>query len=647
MNVTDERPWPRPSRALRIVPSAVLVLAVAAAAIGGTIRGRDEQVTDLVPPTMAEVRDYPNNPDLPITWDEAKKAGTLDRYDWGDNCDTERRYDDTGTTLARIAIPSTYSPPCVPRWNGTKPWVSRGGRTFTTNGGATAPGVTATTIKVVFYLPAELDIAKQLQQFGVQDSNAEMLRGLQEIVAMNNHLYETYGRKVELVPFQGTGDGRSPSAAKADAVKVAEMGAFASIGGPSQTTAYQHELARHQVLCIGCGLASTDDVLLRDAPYTWGYLATPDQILRGVLGFSAGEMTDGKAIFAGSAEIRSQKRRFGVVHYEQDPPIYGNLSKRSEAEFAAKGTKAAATLQYILDPNSLNAQAQAIIGRLKREHVTSVLFLGDPLMPRFLTQQATRQNYFPEWIFTGTAYTDMTSIGRLYDQRQMAHAYGFSSAAARTSPETSEAMTTFRWWYGRESTAPRTMVQWYPIVQMLYLGIDGAGPNLNATTFAGGMFRYPPTGGTNLKGKDSVGIFLDGYLTGDSTPRISFGFHQGNTVPDFVAIDDFSPIWWNVDATGPDEAGTVGKGMWYYAGNGLRVRMSDPYLPPGSGLDFLFREWLDQANPELGKTAMDVLHQRIRIATGILDAVPRWDTLPDYPVRADAPAAAGASKPGG
>lgn len=45
------------------------------------------------------------------------------------------------------------------------------------------------------------------------------------------------------------------------------MEAFASIGGPTQTSAYQHELARSGVLCIQCGYASTDDVPAEDAPY--------------------------------------------------------------------------------------------------------------------------------------------------------------------------------------------------------------------------------------------------------------------------------------------------------------------------------------------------------------------------------------------
>ena len=64
-----------------------------------------------------------------------------------------------------------------------------------------------------------------------------------------------------------------------------------------------------------------------------------------------------------------------------------------------------------------------------------------------------------------------------------------------------------------------------PVVQQLFIGLHGAGPNLNAETFAGAMFRYPPSGG------------------GPTTPRVSFGFHGLFDEPDWVAVDDFTNVW--------------------------------------------------------------------------------------------------------
>lgn len=641
MSIRSARPWPSSTRVRRAGPAVAVAGLLIAASVVATSNGRSEPTEMPTGPTVAEMREYPDHPDLPVTYHEALDAGTVEQYDWGDHCDTERRYNDTDTTLARVAIPSTYSPPCVPSWDGDRPWVSRGGNTFGTNGGSTAPGVTADIIKVVFYLPAEQDVAKQLEQFGVVDSGDVALEQIRTLVDMNNRLYETYGRSVEVVPFRATGDGRSPSAGKADAVKVAEMGVFASIGGPTQTTAYQRELARHGVLCFSCGYAATDDVMATDAPYAWGYLATPDQLLFGTFGFGSSLLYGAKAENAGSAELRAMTRRFGIVHYEQDPPVYGPLRKEAIDTFGARGQSAELIVQYVLDPNTLNAQAQAIIGRLKRENITSVVFLGDPLMPRLLTQQASRQDYHPEWIFTGTASTDTTAVARLYDPEQMRHAFGASSGSARQEPELTESWQMYRWWYGSDPDAPRTLLGWGPVVQQLFLGIHMAGPNLRAETFAGGLFNYPPTGGTDIVGVSPVNLFLDGYLEGDTTPAISFGFHTDPDRPDFVAIDDFSITWWDQDARGPDENGVIGRGMWQYTGKGLRIELGRPAVPEGVTGDFLFAKTLFEAGGPLADNVKAIGFDDIEIASTVLDQTPKLDVLPTYEPRPGSPAARG------
>jgi hypothetical protein len=464
-----------------------------------------------------------------------------------------------------------------------------------------------------------------------------------ELVEMSNHLYETYGRRVELIPFHASGDGRSPSSAQADAVKVVEMNVFASIGGPNQTSAYQHELARRGVLCLQCGYASTDAVLATDAPYAWGYRATPDQLLDGAFGVGASTLVNKPARLAGDPEIQKQPRRFGVVHYEQDPPIFGPLKAETIKENRARGIEAAVVIQYLLDPNSLNAQAQAIIGRLKREKVTTVVFIGDPLMPRLLMQQATAQDYFPEWTFTGTVFTDTAAMGRLYDQRQMAHTFGTSSAPARTAPEVSESWKLYSWWYGKEPTAPRTMLFWGPVVQMLYLGIHMAGPNLSAVTFAGGLFRYPATGGESVNGKSGLDLFVQGYLDGDTTPSVSFGPRSGGKAVDYVAVDDFTVSWWDPEAVGPDEAGTEGKGLWKYSGLGLRLPLDGGKFPEGTGENFLFEEKLSDAGGPLAELTKGTDLADMPIAEDILEATPRRDALPDYAPWPESPAAQGKS----
>ena len=589
MTAQQPRPWPALSPVRRFGPAVLVVALVLGAGLVATAKGNGTTVDGAKTPTVSAARKLVHNPDLPVLYSQAKKAGTLDQYDWGDRCDPK-----TG----RLAIPSVYAPPCVPVWKGDKPWKNQGGKVVVTNGGATAPGVTADTITVAYYQPSPQDISATLQAFGVLDEPAVARQGVKDLIDAANGMFELYGRKVVFKPFQASGDGKSPATARADARKVAlDMGAFASIGGPTQTSAYQDELARHQVLCIACGYSTPDSAYQKNAPYAWGQLASPDQLLYGVFDFGTKNLFNRPASLAGDPKMRTKKRVFGIVHYEQDPPVFGKLQAEATKKYEAQGYKAKDVLTYLLDLNTLPKQAQAIVGRLKADGVTSVVFLGDPLMPKYLTEQATKQNYFPEWIVTGTVFTDTTAAGRLYDQKQWAHAFGASSLPALTKPELSEPWRLYKWWYGKDPKAKKTLPLMGPVVTQLFLGIDLAGPNLSAKTFAGGLFRYPPSGG------------------GPSTPRVSFGFHGLFDKPDWVGVDDFTLVVWDAKAKGPDEQDTQGTGMWRYANGGKRLLLGE--VPK---IDDLFNA---------GGSVT------------ILDKVPKEDQVPDYPPWPGSPADAG------
>jgi hypothetical protein len=591
MTVQQSRPWPELSPVARFGPLALVAALLVGAGVVATVKGHGTDTSGRKAPTVSVARTYAKLPQLPVTYAQAKAAGTLDRYDWGDHCDPK-----TG----RLAIPSVYAPPCVPVWGGPEPWVDQGGKAHPTNGGATAPGVTADTITVAYYEPSTQDISATLRAFGVLDEPAVARQGLEDLIESANGMYELYGRKVVLKPFQASGDGKSPSTARADARKVAlDMGAFASIGGPTQTSAYQDELARHGVLCIACGYSTPDAQFQKDAPYAWGQLASPDQLLYGVFDFGTKNLFGKPARFAGDPKMRTKTRVFGIVHYEQDPPVFGDLEREATRRYEAQGYEARDILTYLLDLNTLPKQAQAIVGRLKADGVTSVVFLGDPLMPKYLTEQATAQDYHPEWIITGTVFTDTTAAARLYDQDQWAHAFGASSLPARTEPRFSEPWRLYRWWFGRDPAAKKTLPLMGPVVQQLFIGIHGAGPDLKAETFAGSLFRYPPSGG------------------GPTTPRMSFGFHGLFDKPDWVGVDDFTNVWWDAEAKGPDEQDTQGTGMWRYAVGGRRLLLGEvPALDDG----LLFTE---------------------EGSVTILDRVPAQDRTPDYDPWPESPAGKG------
>jgi hypothetical protein len=152
-------------------------------------------------------------------------------------------------------------------------------------------------------------------------------------------------------------------------------------------------------------------------------------------------------------------------------------------------------------------------------------------------------------------------MGRQYDQKQWAHAFGLSVLPVKTPVEKLEAYRLHQWYFGAPPPARLTAQLVMQTLTEVFLGIHLAGPNLRPETFRDGMFHYPPTGG------------------GPITPRLSFGHNKlfisedlGRRT-DYLAVDDMAEIWWDAKAEGPDEVGVDGTGMWRFANGGKR------YLP--------------------------------------------------------------------
>ena len=525
--MTDQiRPWPKVGRLRHWGPiGLVLIISVG---LGVIATRRTPTVTKTA---AVKLSDLAVNPKLPIFYDEAQKKGTASDFTW-DNCDT---------STGRIKFPSVYAPPCVPV-------------TPATNGGSTYQGVTADTIKVVYYFPPPNDLTASLA--GLMDSNDKVTATARAYLKMFESSFETYGRKVEIVPYEGTGIGTDETAARSDAVKVAtQIKAFASIGGPSQSAAYADELAARHVLCLGCGLSVPDSTFQKDAPYMWGTLSTPEQYLENIGIFLVRQLNNKEAIWAGDPKMRTEKRVFGAIHYEQDPPVFTSVSNVVEEQGAKAGYKAKVNETYILDLAKLPQTAAALVAKLKAAKVTTVMFLGDPIMPIYLTKAATAQNYFPEWIVTGTVLTDTTTLARLYDPAQWAHAFGVSTLPVRTPQLDSAPYRIYHWYYGSEPEAFKTAGVIYPNLLQLFQGIHMAGPDLTPQTFAGGMFRLLPTGGQPAAPHVSYG------------ERGLFKYAKG---ADFVSVDDATLIWWDPNAKGPDEQDTIGTGMYRYVNDGKR-----------------------------------------------------------------------------
>lgn len=521
MTPPSATPPPRPPLLARFGPLTIVLVAIALVAVLASTGGERESATDVV----AEVGGA--NDRLPTYWDDAEVDGTAGDVDWGPKCDPE-----TG----RVMLPSVYAPPCAV----AGPELE---------GGATYQGVTADTVKVVLYQPADDDLSAVLQ--AQADSPADRIATQEAMIQMLETRFETWGRTIETVVLKGRGSDETNS--RADAVEVAtEIGAFASVGAPGQESAYAEELASRGVLCIGCGLSIPDTTFQKYAPYLWGVPQTPEQFLLTLGDVVIGQLNGKPAIHAGDPAMHDVERVFGAVNFEQDPPVFDGTGDMIAERGAALGYESKVRLTYQLVIPELAEKARGIVSQLKKEGVTTVIFLGDPIMPIYLTQAATDQDYFPEWVITGTVLTDTTSFGRRYDQAQWANAFGISSLSARVPQEQAEAYRLHEWFFGTPPAGPKTAALVYEPIRILMLGIHMAGPDLTPETFRDGLFAYPPSGGT------------------PTAPQISFGDHGLFEAPDYQAVDDMQLIWWDAEATGLDEQGIEGAGMMRYMDGGKR-----------------------------------------------------------------------------
>ena len=113
----------------------------------------------------------------------------------------------------------------------------------------------------------------------------------------------------------------------------------------------------------------------------------------------------------------------------------------------------AENIPYALDPATLQETAANAIAQMKEAGVTTVIFAGDPVAPREFTQEATKQEYFPEWFLNISALVDTNVFARTYDQEQWQHAFGLTALAARVDNENAGARSLYEWFYGEQPQA--------------------------------------------------------------------------------------------------------------------------------------------------------------------------------------------------
>lgn len=517
----------------------VIAIGVVGVATAAWLAVTDPVTTSTAGPTTtivaaARAADMDLPPEV-IPWEVAVEQGRVEELDWGERCDT---------TTGRLKLPGRgLVGSCYARFTGD-------------NGGATTPGVSATTIRVVAYRANTNDPLQALAS-GVGGAatdpvaQAEFQRGYLE---MMSHYYELYGRRIELIEFTGTGNADDEVAAVADAETIAnDLRPFAVIGGPATTNAFAETLAARRVICISCTPGQPNAFYEANDPFVWDLLKNPEQNGLMVNEYIGKRLAGRPARWAGDPAMRTRERVFGALYIDLGAST-AEIRKRLAADRARYGFSYAVELGFG-GPTELVGTARDLIASLKEAGVTTVVYSGDSLSPGTLTKVATDQGYFPEWVITGTALIDTNVVPRLlYDQRQWAHAFGPANLFIRSDHPFGPAEL-WEWYYGTPSPVPgaAATASAGPLLVLL-LGLQATGAKVTPERFRNLLFQAPTIPSTS-----------------PTLGQISFGTRGVFDAPDYTAVDDQSEVWWDPDAPSVDELGNPGVGSWRWVEGGRRV----------------------------------------------------------------------------
>lgn len=479
-----------------------------------------------------------------LTFEEAQRKGAA----LVANCDPK-----TG----RIKIPSKIAPQCTQKLEGA-------------NGGASYQGVDSKTIKIVYFIAAENPATQAiLAAADADDSDEEVRQQVRDWGTYYMAHYNLWGRKIqwEFVKSSApSSDADNDAAARADAIKVIGMKPFAVVNSPANI--FVDEVVAKKIMCF-CTVSLPIETYIRWYPYVWttlmastqGYIHRAQYVgdrLAGQNAKWAFDDIDGPV----GQNFKQEKRKFGFIYYDTDDKAYTSGAKyfvRIMKDKYGVSFCGSCVTEYhgFPDVNRTQEEAPGIIQRFKAAGVTSIICACDPFGPIFFTKEAQQQLYGPEWIITGSALTDTSFFGGLYNQDQWEHAFGISYLTARLIEEQSEDFRLYRWHFNKQPAARAGYGVINAPLEILFRGLHFAGPALKPATFATGLER--------LK------VECKGCIT-----NLAFSFGDNGLWPwkiDPVAADDATEIWWDREAEGENEIGQEQQGLYRYVAKGKR------YLP--------------------------------------------------------------------
>jgi hypothetical protein len=409
----------------------------------------------------------------------------------------------SGTTISGQAcrrgvgqFDSPYADPCIPKFTGN-------------NGGATANGVTATTITLADRVfPTTADI-QQLEAEAKAAGAAlpEVTMQVAEVfIKYFNKVYDLYGRHVVVKTFNSTANateealGQGQAGACADADTIANsMHAFAEAGLVGGGTAPFSQCAADDHLVEFNGDAYFDEGTFQSLnPYVWSTTQDCTRVSASEAEVVGSLLAGKKAIYAGDPALRTETRKFGG--YTPNVGAYikcsANFANIIEHEYHVPAPAIDTHFYYDLDIATFQQSAQQAIVQFKAAGVTTVIIASDPFSAGLLTQAAAQQDYYPEWFIIGTGGTDIDGAVQAYDDAAeiTGHLFGMSESSPVQDVYGATGLAGRLYKKLTGHTIPAGTDGEYSSLVEVFDALQAAGPDLTAGNVARGLHALPELG---------------------------------------------------------------------------------------------------------------------------------------------------------
>jgi len=382
---------------------------------------------------------------------------------------------------------SAYSVACQPAWHGA-------------NGGATAPGVSATTIRVSYRMAASAQLTElsSLLPPSAVGTSTEAVDTIEAYIATFNKLFELYGRRVVLVPYKAKSDfvsedtGQGQQQAQQDALTASTgVKAFADVSLADSSSLYTADLAAQNVVSLSVGL---DDAAFYRAnspfAYTPGASCTKAAVATAaVLGRQLAGLP---AVDAGDPALQRSTRVFGVVYPQM--PTATACAGALVADLAAAGVTPTNVVALPFDLSQLVNESQNAVAQMRAAGVTTLICAAcDPVTPLFLMQAADNQGYHPEWWYQSNfvgGQTGTDSATRLFPPDQADHLLATGNQAPPYGLQ--EAVEAYRLGNPHARRVPMpTYAYAYAALLQLFDTLQLAGPDLTPANFLAAAGHLP------------------------------------------------------------------------------------------------------------------------------------------------------------